>query len=359
MKNFSKITLTLLSFSSFAIAQTTPPATPPVAKPPRTVRMDLTNISNNGLKGNLAAHDPVMIKAGDTYYVFTTGMQSKTSKDMVNWVGGPKLFGRDTKFAWWGNDIPADSVALWAPDIHYANGKFHLYYSVSAWMNFKSSVGYATNVTLDPTDPKYKWIDEGQVVNYRNGGQNVNVIDPNFFADSDGKQYLVYGSYKGGLRLVELNPKTGKPFSDKPELTTITTNLGEGSYIIRGPEYYYIFASRGKCCAGIESTYQIVIGRSKTITGPYLTKDGRKWTDNAYSVFLAGNYDEPGRGHNGFFAQGDTTYIVYHAYTRAFGGNSLLNIKPLYMDKDGWPSLDPKDKLFAMPTFEKKTFIGK
>lgn len=315
-------------------------------------------ISYNGLKGNLGVHDPCMIKAGDTYYVFTTGLGSKTSKDMINWVSGPGIFDRGTKFSWWNDDIK-DRVGLWAPDIHYANGKYHLYYSVSAWMNFNSSIGYATNVTLDRNSPDYKWVDEGKVIDFKNGGDSVNVIDPNFFADADGKQYLIYGSYKGGLRLVELNPKTGKPFTAKPALTIITTHLGEGSYLIKGPEYYYVFASRGKCCAGVESTYQIVMGRSKNIKGPYLTKDGKKWTDNDYTVFLAGDYDEPGRGHNGFFAQGDTTYIVYHAYARAFNGQSLLNIKPLHIDKDGWPSLNANDALFKMPAFEKKVFIGK
>jgi arabinan endo-1,5-alpha-L-arabinosidase len=336
------------------MAQTTPPAAAPQNRGPRPDRI----ITNNGLTGNLAAHDPVMIKAGDTYYVLTTGMSMKTSKDMINWTSAGSVFDRDAKFSWWNNDIPG-KVGLWAPDIHYANGKYHLYYSVSAWMNFNSSVGYATNVTLDRNNPNYKWVDEGKVVDFRNGGDSVNVIDPNFFADKDGKEYLAYGSYKGGLRLLELNPKTGKPFTDKPELTILTTKLGEGTFIIKGPEYYYIFASRGKCCAGLQSTYQIVVGRAKTIKGPYLTKEGKKWTDNDYTVFLAGDYDEPGRGHNGFFAQGDTTYLVYHAYTRTFEGQSLLNIKPLYMDKDGWPSLNPNDALFKMPAFEKKLFIGK
>lgn len=349
----------LLVFAAMAIALTTmaqetqAPTAPAQYRPSRD-----TLINNNGLSGSLNVHDPVMIKAGDTYYVLTTGMGMKSSKDRINWANAGYLWDRNTVFSWWNNDIPG-KVGLWAPDIHYADGKYHLYYSVSAWMNFKSSIGYATNLTLDQKDPRYQWEDKGQVVNYKNGGDSVNVIDPNAFIDEDGKLYLIYGSYKGGLRLIELDRKTGMPFSDHPELTTITTNLGEGSYLIKGPEYYYVFASRGRCCAGVQSTYQIVMGRSKNIKGPYLNKEGKSWVDNAYSVFLAGDYNEPGRGHNGFFAQGDTTYILYHAYTRAFNGQSLLNIRPLFMDKDGWPSLDPKDELFKMAEFEKKVFIGK
>lgn len=315
-------------------------------------------IENNGLKGNLGVHDPVMIKAGDTYYVFSTGLNVKTSKDKINWVNAGPVFEKGTKFSWWNNDIP-DKVGLWAPDIHYANGKYHLYYSVSAWMNFNSSVGYATNVTLDKNDPNYKWIDQGQVISYKNGGKGVNVIDPNAFTDKNGREWLIYGSFKSGLRLVELDPRTGKLMEDPPELYTITSHLGEGSYIVKGPEYYYIFASRGICCKGLESTYQIVMGRSRSVMGPYLNKEGKSWVDDNYTVFLAGDNDEPGRGHNGFFAERDTTFMVYHAYTRSQNGASLLNIKPLYMDNDGWPTLTPTAHLFKMESWEAKTFIGK
>lgn len=338
-----------------APAQTPAAASAPQGRPPR---MDLI-ISNNGLKGNLFVHDPCMIKAGDEYYVLSTGMGMKTSKDMVNWTNDGAVFEKDDpKPSWWNNDIQG-KVGLWAPDIHYSDGKYNLYYSVSAWMNFNSSIGYATNVTLDKKDPRYKWVDQGQVISYKNGGDSVNVIDPNVFTDQDGKEWLIYGSYRTGLRLVELDPRTGKLFNDRPELDTITTHLGEGSYLIKGPDYYYVFASRGICCAGLKSTYQIVMGRSKTITGPYLNKEGESWKENHYSVYLAGDYDEPGRGHNGFFAQGDTVYIVYHAYTRSQDGAPLLNIRPMYMDTEGWPAAEPTKQLFKMPEFEKRVFIGK
>lgn len=320
-----------------------------------------TPVPANPLKGDLRVHDPVMIKEGDTYYIFSTGkgIAIKTSKDRINWKNAGRVFAPDALPAWFKNDIPEQDGSLWAPDIHYANGKYHLYYSVSAWMNFNSSIGYATNTTLDPGDPAYKWVDHGQVISFRNGGEGVNVIDPNVFTDKDGREWLLYGSYKAGLRMTELNPQTGKLKNDKPKLYPITTSLGEGSFIIKGPEYYYIFASRGRCCAGVQSTYQIVMGRSKTLTGPYLNKQGESWLDNKYSLFLEGNYDEPGRGHNGFFAEGDTTFIVYHAYTRSANGASLLNIKPLYMDADGWPTLNSADALFRMAEFEKKVFQGK
>lgn len=300
------------------------------------------------LKGDVRVHDPVMIKEGDTYYLFHTGngVSVKTSNDRIHWKRAGSVFAMTALPPWHKKDIPEQKGHLWAPDIHYRNGKYHLYYSVSAWMNFNSSVGYTTNTTLDTSNPDYKWVDEGQTVSFRNGGEGVNVIDPNVFVDKDGKVWLFYGSYKAGLRLAELDPTTGRLVNDPPQLTTITTSLGEGVFVIKGPKYYYIFASRGICCKGLQSNYHVVMGRSLNVKGPYLNKQGESWVDNKYSLFMEGNYDEPGRGHNGFFTEGDTTFIVYHAYTRAAGGASLLNIKPLYMDEDEWPTPDPSKKLF-------------
>lgn len=315
---------------------------------------------NNGLKGELKVHDPVMIKEGDSYYVFGTGISSKKSVDKINWQNDKGVFTKGEVLDWWKKDIPEHKGILWAPDIHFRDGKYHLYYSVSAWMNFNSSIGYATNVTLDKNNPNYKWEDHGLVISFKNGGEGVNVIDPNVFVDKDGKLWLLYGSYQQGLRMVELNSKTGKLLDEKnPKLIKLSSHLGEGVFLIKGPEYYYIFASRGICCKGIDSNYQMVMGRSKNIEGPYLTKEGKSWVDDNYSLFLAGDEKEPGRGHNGFFAEKDTTYIVYHAYTRSAEGKSLLNIKPLYMTADQWPTVEPTNTPFQMVDFQKKVFIGK
>jgi len=310
----------------------------------------------NPLKGDIRVHDPVMIKQGNTYYVFHTGfgISVKTSKDRVTWKKDSSVFSKNNIPAWFKNDIPDQRGDVWAPDIHYRDGKYHLYYSVSAWMNFNSGIGYATNVTLDRNDPRYKWEDHGMVINYNNGGEGVNVIDPNVFVDKDGKVWLIYGSYKAGLRMVELDRKTGRLKKDPSRIFTITTSLGEGSFIIKGSEYYYIFASRGRCCSGMQSTYQIVMGRAKTITGPYLNKEGKSWVDNNYTLFLAGDSTAPGKGHNGFFTEHDTTFIVYHAYTRAANGAPLLNIKPLYVDSEGWPSIENTGVLFKREIYDGK-----
>lgn len=310
---------------------------------------------SNPMQGDLRVHDPVLIKDGATYYVFHTGrgISIKKSPDRIHWERAGSVFGREELPAWHREDIPEQKGHLWAPDIHYRNGRFHLYYSVSAWMNFNSSIGYASNTTLDRDDPDYRWVDEGKVISFRNGGEGVNVIDPQVFVDDAGRVWLFYGSYQAGLRLVELDPASGKPISEEPELTVITTKLGEGVFVIEGQGYYYIFASRGICCKGLESNYQIVMGRSEQLQGPYLNREGESWVDNHYSLFLAGDYEEPGRGHNGFFTANDTTFIIYHAYTRSAEGAPLMNIKPLFIDEDNWPTLDTTGVLFDCVSLER------
>ena len=149
-----------------------------------------------------------------------------------------------------------------------------------------------------------------------------------------------------GLRLVEINPETGKLFNEETELNIITTKLGEGVFVIKSQPYYYIFASRGICCKGNDSNYQVVMGRSENLKGPFLNREGESWVDNHYTLFMAGDEARPGRGHNGFFTENDTTYIVYHAYTRLAEGRPLLNIQTLYADDEGWPTLENTGKLF-------------
>lgn len=340
------IAIFVILFSSTALYVQSQNTTAPKQINPQP--LPLADTGTSPLKGDIRVHDPVMIKQGSVYYIFHTGrgIAIKTSDDRINWKNAGRVFDSTPLPAWRKTDIPEQDGSLWAPDIHYCNGKYQLYYSVSAWMNFNSSIGYATNTTLDKNDPAYKWVDEGQVISFKNGGEGVNVIDPNIFIDKYEKKYLIYGSYKAGLRLVELDYKTGKLKKDPPDVITITTALGEGVFIIKGPKYYYIFASRGRCCAGMNSTYQIVMGRSDNVKGPYLNKEGESWGDNKYSLFLAGDSSEPGRGHNGFFTEHDTTFIVYHAYTRSANGASLLNIKPMYMDEADWPTLDATKKSF-------------
>ena len=180
------------------------------------------------LKGDLRVHDPCMIKAANLYYVFSTGkgIRIKTSTDRIHWENAGRVFTDSSLPAWHTGDIPNQDGNLWAPDIQFRHGTYYLYYAVSAWMNFHSSIGLATNTTLNPDDPAYHWVDRGQVISYKNGGKGVNVIDPNVFQDTDGRVWLVYGSYKAGVRLTPLNPRSGQLLTNPPRVTVLTNGLG-------------------------------------------------------------------------------------------------------------------------------------
>jgi arabinan endo-1,5-alpha-L-arabinosidase len=243
---------------------------------------------------------------------------------------------------------------IWAPEVAFVNGVYYCFYSVSAWMNFNSAIGVATNTTLDANNPNYKWIDKGMVVDSlqaSDGGAMVNVIDPGTFMDDNGKWYLAFGSFQGGCRLLELNKSTGKPLNNPPHPTKITTNLGEASFIFHWKNYYYYVVSRGGCCNAMSSTYQVVYGRTTSVTGSYMSKpttgypNGRSFLSGNYTILLSrdslnGKILHAGMGGQSFFWDHDTLFMDYHAYT-APNGTSYLNIKPVYADSLGWLTMDP------------------
>jgi arabinan endo-1,5-alpha-L-arabinosidase len=302
---------------------------------------------NNPAKGVTWIHDPSLTREGNVYYLFSTPapvvapavrglVPFNTSTDGVTWSTGQNLF--QTALPWWSADIPLPET--WASDVHRVNGTYYVYYSISAWGNFNSSIGLATNGTLDPQNPNYHWVDQGKVIDFRNGGAGVNVIDPDLFVDDDGSFWLVYGSFKTGLRLVQLDPHSGKLLKDPPNVTVLTNGLGEGSDIIKHAGYYYLLLSTGTCCSGLQSTYHVGMGRSQTLSGPYLTKANTRLLDGAYTTLLAGDSTHPGQGGQSVYEENGQRYLVYHAYT-APTGDPVINVRPLFFDQSGWPTLDP------------------
>lgn len=278
----------------------------------------------NELTGDIGIHDPVMIKEGNTYHVFGTHDTHLMSTDRKAWRRGPSVFTRETFPVWVGPMVPGNDRNFWAPDIHFRDGKFHLYYAASAWGSITSAIGFASTVTLDQNSPNYRWVDQGMVVRSVQGQDNPdrnnsNAIDPNIYVDDNGDPWLNWGSFccapLDGIRLVKLDRTTGKPVTDPPKLTSISSS-GEGSFIIKRGQYFFLLVSVGTCCSGVNSTYHVVMGRSLGLTGPYLDKTGRNMNQGGYSVLLRGNERYPGVGHNGIFTERDTTFLVFHAYDR-------------------------------------------
>jgi len=304
------------------------------------------NAANSELSGLIIyVHDPAIIKADDVYYVFSTGagIPMRRSLDRIAWESAspPRVFNRTPQ---WAREMVPYQPDIWAPDISYYNDKYHLYYSVSTFGSARSVIGLATNVTLNSEDDAYEWVDEGLVLE-STGSENYNCIDPNLVLDADGVPWLAFGSFWSGIKLRRLDYATGKPSAEDETLYSLarrTVNSGavEAPYIIRKDNYYYLFASFDFCCRGDDSTYHVVVGRSETITGPYLDRDDVDMLSGGGTQVTFPTERWRGPGHNAVLVDNDVYYIVYHAYDADHQGTPTLRIDPLTWDADGWPSID-------------------
>jgi arabinan endo-1,5-alpha-L-arabinosidase len=307
------------------------------------------------LTGELGVHDPVMIKHGDTYYLFATGGRRgrgitplHTSKDMREWNRGGFAFERLPD--WVADEVPRARNA-WAPDISFFNGKYHLYYSVSSFGVNHSAIGLATNTTLDPSDPNYKWVDQGMVVRSRPGENDFNAIDPNLIIENDKDAWLSWGSFWGGIMMRRVDPQTGKlatedttlhKLSARPRSDTHQTPPVEGAieapFIVRRGDHWYHFVSWDFCCRGARSNYKVVVGRSPKVTGPYIDKNGKPMTEGGGTLILEAATDHwRGAGHPAVYHENGTDYLVFHAYS-ADNGRSRLHISTIAWE-DGWPTV--------------------
>lgn len=295
------------------------------------------------LTGFVEDHDPVIVKEGDLYYCFSTHGFISSSPDMKKWKLEGRVF-NGKNFDWVNEYLPKNGGDLWAPELVKRNGKWRLYYAVSAFGKRTSVIGLAENKTLDMKSPLYKWEDCGCVIK-SSDSDNFNAIDPAVCRDQEGKDYLVYGSFWGGLFILPLKE------DGHVEVAAKAVNLAnrgtdpdpvEGGFIFFRKGYYYLFASYDFCCRGTASTYHIVILRSKSITGPYYDSIGNDAFHSGGDVLRNGLSHKrwAGPGHNTVFEDTDgRTYLVYHAYDRLNEGKNNLQIEELFWDEDGWPYL--------------------
>lgn len=304
-------------------------------------------------------HDPVMIKEGSTYYLFTTGwgVSVWSSPDMKSWTRQKPVFDKAPEWAL--AAIPGFKGHIWAPDVAYHKGTYYLYYSVSAFGKNTSAIGLATNKTLDPKSPDYRWTDHGRVVQSVPGRDLWNAIDPNLVKDEKGQPWLTFGSFWSGMKLVKLaedlktpaQPEEWYTLARRPRAWDRADTLAgeaaiEAPFIFKKDNYYYLFVSFDYCCRGANSTYKIVVGRSKSLAGPYLDQEGKPMLEGGGTLLLQGDQQWHGVGHNSAYTFDDTDYLVFHAYDAADEGKPKLRIEKLSWNADGWPQLAKGQKVY-------------
>jgi len=233
---------------------------------------------------------------------------------------------------------------LAAPSISRHGGTYYLYYAASIFGMNLSAIGLMTNPHLDPAHPGAGWTDQGLVL--QTGIKDkYNAIDPFRIDTPDGRAWLSFGSYWDGIKLGELDPRTGKlkPGADAP--LALATRFGgaiEASAILAHGGHYYLFVSYDRCCAGVTSTYRVMVGRADAVTGPYLDRQGRPML-RGYATQVqrsSGRFIGPG-GQEPFTGPKGEDMLVYHYYDGADLGVSKLEVAPIRWSEDGWPSLDP------------------
>ena len=291
------------------------------------------------LDGQPGLHDPsTVIAENGKYYVYATGggLPMSISDDGWTWRRAGTVMQAVP-----GGKPGADVIArggnnTWAPDVIRVGDKYFLYYAAPGTQP-KAAIGLLVGKTLDPTSPDYRWEDAGPVV-WSDGVEDSNAIDPGVFRDpTNGTLWLTYGSYFGYIRLVELNPKTGQRLYPDRKPANVAIN-SEASILIFRDGWYYLLVTHGSCCAGANSTYNIRMGRARSVTGPFLDNMGVDMIEGGGKLFLGSNGRQIGPGHFGLLDLGDGVekFSCHYEADLDRGGASVLDIRPLLW-RDGWP----------------------
>ena len=292
--------------------------------PPRS--LPITNGEN--------VHDPSMILSGGTYYVFNSGLWTRTSTNLSSWTNIAQLLSPHP--AWIATTLPMVGTGdLWAPDVSFFNGLYHLYYAASTFNSKVSCIGHATRTAMNAGT----WLEDGHPVICSNVDSTVNwnAIDPNMILDPAGAPWLVFGSGWDGIQIVRLTA-TGAldPTSTVATIATRTAGVIEGAAMVRRCGYYYLFTSWDLCCLGASSTYNIRVGRSTSMTGGFVDKNGVALTKGGGTLLLGAGNGWVGPGGESVLFNGTRAYLVYHAYA-ATDGHFAVHVSDLTWDASGWP----------------------
>lgn len=303
----------------------------------------LPGADSSSPRRGFAVHDPsTIVSCNGEYWLFATGMGiiSRHSSDLRNWTAGPTVFTNSP--AWTKDAVPGNRGHLWAPDIIKLNDRFFLYYSVSTWGSRDSAIGLVTASTLDPTAKNYGWTDCGPVIQSSSKG-DFNAIDPSVLLDHAGRLWLTFGSYWSGIKVVQLDARTGLRCDTNAPISLAWKDAIEAPCLYQHGDDFYLFVNWGQCCRGTNSTYNIRVGRSRNVAGPYIDKEGVDMMSGGGSLLLetAGRYIGP--GHAGILVRGSTNWLSFHYYDAETRGLAKLGLRQLEWGKDGWPKVHFSD----------------
>ena len=310
-------------------------------------------------------HDPVMAQEGDTYYIYGTGMgiQQMTSKDRQTWTvkAEPVM---SVIPQWTHDSVPGFRHHVWAPDVINYRGRWWLAYSCSTFGRNGSVIGLLSTRSL----ASGLWDDEGAIICSREGRDNWNAIDPNFVIDDEDQPWLVWGSFWDGIQLARLDttmhvavpqqqttiarrfnmsaPDGKKVLSVNPNPPKNPTsdfagpNAIEAPFIFKHDGWYYLFVSWDYCCQGSKSNYRVAVGRSKSVEGPYLDREGKDMRNGGGNIFIEGDKKEyEAAGHCAVYHMDGQDIFICHGYSVAQQGAPLLVQRTITWTKDGWPSI--------------------
>ncbi len=278
--------------------------------------------------------DPTVIKASDGYfYLYATedthNVPIYRSKDLVTWRYAGTAFTDATR--------PMDycpNGGIWAPDINYINGQYVMYYSKSEWgKTWDCGIGVAVS-----SRPNGGFHDAHKL--FISSEVNIeNCIDP-FFIQDDGHNYLFWGSFHDiyGVELTD----DGLAVKEGSTPQKIAGGLIEATMIVKHNGYYYLIGSAGSCCEGANSTYRLVMTRSRNLFGPYVDRNGNTAVGDNFSPLLNKSQQVFGPGHCSEFVEDDAgqTWVLYHG----FQASNIDAGRVTYLDKvnwgsDGWPTI--------------------
>jgi arabinan endo-1,5-alpha-L-arabinosidase len=361
---------------------------------------------------NASVHDPSVIKVGDTFYVFGSHLASAKSKDLMNWTqmtssvsatnplflnGAANVYTElaDT-FKW------SQSNTLWAADVRQlADGKFYMYYNACKGDSPVSALGVAVANNVEGP-----YVNKGIILKSGMWGQpsydgtiydalkHPNTVDPNVFFDNAGKLWMIYGSYSGGIFIMQMNPANGMPLPGQgygKRLIGGNHSRIEGAYVMYSPAtaYYYMFTSFG----GLDANggYNMRVARSTNPDGPYFDAQGNNMAnvkadptkplfDDAsiapYGVKLMGNFlferqlGDPGTGigtgyvspgHNSAYYDPATGkhFLIFHSRFPERGEQHEIRVHQMFMNADGWPVVSPyRNTNETLATVHRGSVIG-